>query len=346
LNLPLLLFFNILICNMKAIVLEAPGKPLTLKTVDIPALKPGEALVKIKAAALNRRDYWITIGKYAGIKYPTILGSDGVGVVAEVAGDEGQQWVGREVMINPGFGWGENSNFQSKEFKILGLPDDGTFAEYVKVQTSQLYPKPAHLTWEQAAAIPLAGLTTYRALFTKGSAAKGDKVLISGVGAGTGSLALQFAVSVGCEVFVTSGSAEKIEKAKQLGAAAGVNYKSADWAEELQALAGGFDVVIDSALGDGFAQFPDICNPGGRIVIFGGTAGNIPELNGRKIFWKQLQIIGTTMGNQQDFAAMVDLINKHQIIPVVDEVFALADAQLAIDKMANCSQFGKIVLLA
>ncbi|HAL83780.1 MAG TPA: alcohol dehydrogenase [Mucilaginibacter sp.] len=331
---------------MKAIVLEGPDQPLSLKEVEKPALKPGEVLVKIKAAALNRRDYWITIGKYAGIKYPIILGSDGAGLVAEAGSDAEKEWLGKEVIINPGYDWGSHPEYQSKEFKILGLPEDGTFAEYVRVRAEYLYPKPPHLSWEQAAALPLAGLTAYRALFTKGRAAKGDKVLIVGVGAGTGSFALQWALAAGCEVFVTSGSDEKIERAKQMGATAGVNYKSPDWAEVLQGLAGGFDVIIDSALGEGFAKLPDICNPGARIVLFGGTAGNIPELNGRKIFWKQLQIIGTTMGTNEEFKAMVDFVNKHKIIPVIDEVFPLADAEIAVQRMANSSQFGKIVLKA
>jgi len=329
---------------MKAIILEAADKPLALKEVDKPALKPGEVLVKIKAAALNRRDYWITIGKYAGIKYPIILGSDGAGIVAEAGSDAEKHLIGSEVIINPGYDWGDNENFQGNDFKILGLPDNGTFAEYVKVPAEHVHPKPACLSWEQAAAIPLAGLTTYRALFTKGRATKGDKVLITGIGSGTGTFALQWAVAAGCQVFVTSGSGEKIERARQMGAAAGVNYKAQDWAEQLQHLSGGFDVIIDSALGEGFAKLPDICNPGGRIVIFGGTAGNIPALNGRKIFWRQLQIIGTMMGSQADFKAMVDFLNAHNIVPVVDEVFALADAAKAIAKMEHSTQFGKIVL--
>ena len=329
---------------MKAIVLEAADKPLTLKEVDKPTLGEGEVLIKIKAAALNRRDYWITIGKYAGIKYPTILGSDGAGVVAEVFSEADKHWIGKEVIINPGYGWGDDPNHQSNDFKILGLPADGTFAEYVKVQAIHLHPKPAHLSWEQAAAIPLAGLTAYRALFTKGMATKGDSVLVTGVGAGTGTIALQLALAAGCRVFVTSGLGEKIERARHLGASAGVNYKSQDWAEQLEHLSGGFDVIIDSALGDGFAKLPDICKPGGRIVIFGGTAGNIPALNGRKIFWRQLQIIGTMMGSPDDFKAMLEMINEHEIVPVIDEVFPLAQAEQAVQKMGSSSQFGKIIL--
>ena len=329
---------------MKAIVLEAPDKPLVYKEVETPTLAPGEVLVHIKAAALNRRDYWITIGRYAGIKYPTILGSDGAGTVAEVGSDEDKHWLNKEVIINPSNNYGQSDNYQGADFKILGLPDDGTFAEYVKTRVEYLHPKPTHLTWEQAAAIPLAGLTAYRALFTKAKAKKGDKVLISGVGAGTGAFALQWAVAAGCKVFVTSGSGEKIDQAKHLGAAAGVNYKAQDWAEQLKLMAHGFDIIIDSALGPGFAKFPDLCNPGGRIVIFGGTAGNIPPLDGRKIFWKQLQLLGTTMGTHDDFTEMLQFVNKNKLIPVIDEVFCLKDAQKAIEKMGKSSQFGKIVL--
>ncbi|CAN5216690.1 zinc-binding dehydrogenase [soil metagenome] len=331
---------------MKAIVLEAADKPLVLKEVEKPTLLPGEVLVKIKAAALNRRDYWITIGKYAGIKYPSILGSDGAGIVAEVGSDAEKGWLNKEVVINPSHNWGNSPDYQSKDFKILGLPDDGTFAEYVKVKAGYLHPKPPHLNWEQAAAIPLAGLTAYRALFTKGRAKKGDTVLIIGVGAGTGTFALQWAVAAGCRVFVTSGKGEKIERAKHLGAAAGVNYKAQDWAEQLKHLAGGFDVVIDSALGPDFAKLPDLCNPGARIVLFGGTAGDIPALNARKLFWKQLQLLGTTMGTSDEFTAMLDFVNKHKIVPVIDEVFGLADAEKAVRKMQDYTQFGKIVLTA
>jgi zinc-binding alcohol dehydrogenase/oxidoreductase len=329
---------------MKAMVLESADQPLNLKEVSIPDLQPGEVLVQIKAAALNRRDYWITIGKYAGIKYPSILGSDGAGIVAGVGSDADKKWLNKEVIINPCHNWGSNAEYQNRDFSILGLPENGTFAEYIKVKTEYLYPKPSHLSWEQAAALPLAGLTTYRALFFKGKAKKGDKVLITGIGGGTGAFALQWAVAAGCQVFVTSGHGEKIERARQMGACAGVNYKAQDWAQELQHLAGGFDVIIDSALGDGFDKLLDISNPGARIVFFGGTAGNIPPLNGRKIFWKQLQVLGTTMGSPDDFKAMVDFVNLHQIVPVIDEVFSLAQAQKAIDKMENSSQFGKLVI--
>ncbi|PAW92525.1 alcohol dehydrogenase [Mucilaginibacter sp. MD40] len=329
---------------MKAVVLESAENPIVVKEVAKPVPGAGEVLVQIKAAALNRRDWWITQGKYAGIKYPTILGADGAGIVAE-AGEGAERWMGKEVIINPSHNWGDHPEYQGKDFKILGLPDDGTLAEYVLVKAEYLYPKPTHLNWEQAAAIPLAGLTAYRALFSKARLKKGDKVLIVGVGAGTGTFLLQWAVAAGAQVFVTSGSGEKIERARQLGAAAGVNYKAQDWAQELKHLAGGFDIVVDSALGSDFAKIPDLCNPGGRIVFFGGTAGNIPELNARPLFWKQLQLLGTTMGTQEEFKAMLQFVNEHKIIPVIDDVLPLAEAKTAFEKMGASKQFGKIVLV-
>jgi zinc-binding alcohol dehydrogenase/oxidoreductase len=329
---------------MKAIVLESAENPIVYKEVNKPVLQAGEVLVQVKAAALNRRDYWITVGKYGGIKYPTILGSDGAGIVAEVGEGVDAGLTGKEVIINPSHDYGASDDFQGKDFKILGLPEDGTFADYVKVKAEYLYPKPAHLSWEQAAAIPLAGLTAYRALFAKGHAKAGDKVLIIGAGSGTGTFLIQWAVAAGCEVYTTSGSAEKIALTKELGAIAGVNYKDEDWDKQLQQLAGGFDVVIDSALGEGFAKIPDICNPGAHIVTFGGTAGDFPAFNARRFFYKQLTLSGSMMGTVAEFEAMLNMVDKHQIVPVIDEVFPIADAKTAIARMERSAQFGKIVL--
>lgn len=329
---------------MKAVVLNEKNGSLRIQDVDNPVLNEGEALVRVKAAAFNRRDYWIQKGQYAGLKYPIILGSDGSGIVEEVFSSDNQSWVGQEVVINPSLNWGDNEAFQSKEFSILGLPQDGTFAEYVKVNVKNLHPKPKHLSFEQAAAIPLAGLTAFRALFSRADLKPGEKLLIVGAGGGVSSFALLMAKLIKAEVYVTSSSKEKIEKAKSLGASGGVNYCDENWAEQLQALAGGFDVIIDSALGEGFAHHLDLSNPGGRIVFYGGTSGNIPELDGRKIFWKQLSILGTTMGSPKDFINLINFINEHQLQPIVDSIHSFKDAENVIRMMDNSVQFGKIVL--
>jgi len=329
---------------MKAIVLDGIKEPLVWKDVPIPDLGKGEALVRIKAASFNRRDWWIQQGRYAGLKFPIILGSDGAGIVEAVDGSAYGGWIGKEVVINPSIAWGADEAFQQKSFSILGLPQDGTFAEYVRVPAANLYEKPQYLSFEEAAALPLGGLTAYRALFSRAGLSVGQNVLVVGAGGGVATFALQWAVHAGAKVYVTSGRADKIEQAVALGAEGGVRYTDDNWAQQLQEKAGGFDVIVDSALGDSFAHHLDLANPGGRIVFFGGTAGDLPTLNARKIFWKQLSLLGTTMGSPADFTHMLAFANQHRIKPVVDSVHPLAEAETALRKMDASAQFGKIVL--
>ena len=318
---------------MQALVLEAAHQAPQFKTISTPVASAGKQIVRIQAAALNHRDVYITQGLYPGVEYPVIPGSDGAG------------WLGeRAVIINPSLNWGDNPKVQQKSYKILGMPDAGTFAEYVVIPEDKIYDKPAHLNFEQAAALPLAGLTAYRALFTKCQLQAGEKVLISGVGGGVALFAMQFAVAAGAEVYVTSSSEEKIAKAVALGAKGGVNYKAEKWHKALLQLSGGVDVVIDSAGGAGFAAFPKVCNPGGRIAFYGGTRGAIQGLSPQIVFWKQLSIFGTTMGNDTEFAAMLAFVDDKKIVPVVDSVFALADGAKAFERMDQGLQFGKIVL--
>ncbi|SEA65286.1 NADPH:quinone reductase [Arachidicoccus rhizosphaerae] len=330
---------------MKAIVLNGIEAPLTLSEVPVPELEADEALVALRAAGMNKRDWWIYKGQYAGLKFPIILGSDGSGIVQSVGAGLPQSWIGQEVMIYPAAGWGTSEAHQNKDFQILGLPVNGCYAEFVKVKADMLYPKPAYLDFTQAAAFPVAGLTAYRALFVRAGWQKGDKVLISGVGGGAGTFALQYALAAGAEVWVTSGSAEKIQRAVNMGARGGANYKESGWAKALLAEAGSFDVIIDSALGDGFADLVTLAGWGARIAFFGGTAGNIPPLNGRPIFWKQISVLGTTMGSPRDFEAMLSFIQQHQVKPVIDEVFTLQEAGKAMERMSEAgSKFGKMVL--
>ena len=329
---------------MKAIVLNDKNEPFIWQEVEKPVPGAGEVLVNIKAAAFNHRDLWIQKGQYAGLRYPIILGSDGSGIVVELGDGVNDSWLNKEVIINPGMNWGNNPNFHDRHFKILGLPDNGTFAEYVKVPADYLYAKPAYLSFEEAAAIPLAGLTGYRALFTRGQVKQGDKVLITGIGGGVALMVLKMALAIGADVYVTSGSDEKIERAVALGAKLGVNYKISSWYKLFQSAVEGLDVIIDSAAGDDFKHLIELANPGGKIVFYGGTQGPMSTLNPQKIFWKHLSILGTTMGTQKEFAAMLSLFETHKIKPVIDEVFDMADAEKAIRKMDNAAQFGKIVL--
>jgi len=329
---------------MNAIVLKGVKRSLDWVTVPRPEPQAGEALVRIRAAALNRRDWWIQQGQYAGLRFPITPGSDGAGIVEAVGDQSDQAWIGREVIINPSLAWGEDERVQQPAFTILGLPQDGTFAEYIRIPVANLADKPAHLSFEQAAALPLAGLTAYRALFSRAGLRTGERVLVVGTGGGVATFALQFAIYAGAQVYVTSGSDAKINQAVALGAAGGVRYTDPDWSRQLQELAGGFDVIVDSALGEGFAHHLDLANPGGRIVFFGGTAGNLPPLNARKIFWRQLSILGSTMGSPADFAAMTAFVSRYQVEPVIDSIYPMEQADAAIRKMGEATQFGKIVL--
>lgn len=327
---------------MRALVLSGKNEPLVIQ--EKPDLTPGkgEAIIRIHAAALNHRDVWIQKGQYAGLKYPITPGSDGSGVVVN---DLTGTFTGKEVIINPAIHWGSTHSYQDpKDFRILGLPDDGTFAEYVKVPQQNIVERPSHLSFEEAAALPLAGVTAFRAVSTRAGVQPGEKVLITGIGGGVALFALQYAVALGAKVYVTSGSEEKIEKAIALGAIGGANYKNDKWGHNLQQLAGSFDVIIDGAAGDGMDELLNLATPGGRVVFYGATRGNPSALTARRIFWKQLNILGSTMGSPEDFQSMIAFIGQHAIHPIIDKVFPFAEGEAAMRRMDDAHQFGKIVI--
>jgi NADPH:quinone reductase-like Zn-dependent oxidoreductase len=322
---------------MRAIVLRELGGPaqFRLEEVEKPIPNAHEVLIKLKASALNRRDIYVRMGQYPGIKIPAIPGADGAGVLED----------GSEVIINPALNWGENENFYSKSFHIIGVPSNGTFAEYIKVPKENIFPKPAYLSWEEAAALPLGGLTAYRALFTRGKLQEGETVLIPGIGGGVASFLLQMAVAVKAKVFVTSSSEEKIRKAISMGASGGVNYKEEGWDRLLkEQMKGSADLIVDSVGGYSFSKLINIANNGGRIVSFGATAGPIPQIVMPKIFFKHLDILGSTMGSPRDFTNMLKLYEEHQLRPAIDSVFSLEEIQQAQDRIENGSNFGKVVL--
>lgn len=330
---------------MKALVLTSKEDGVVYHAdYPTPTAKTGEVRIKVLAAALNHRDVWIMQGQYAGIKYPTILGSDGVGIVDSVGEGVSADWLNKTVIINPNNEWGDKQRHQTKQYHILGLPKDGTLAEFVTVDADKVRLAPAHLTIEQAAALPLAGLTAYRALFGRAQLQAGEKVLISGIGGGVALFAMQFAIAAGAEVYVSSSSEEKIAHAVQLGAKAGVLYNQENWHKNFVKTYGEMDVIIDSACGNGFAALIDILGFGGRIAFYGGGQGAINGLNPQKIFWKQVSILGSTMGSDQQFVDMVEFVEKHQIVPVVDSVFSLEDGVSAFTRMANGAQLGKLVI--
>ncbi len=333
---------------MKAVRLNAIGGPqqLHVETIADPTPAAGEVLVNIKRAALNRRDVFISQGLYPGIVLPRTLGSDGCGIVAALGSGVTGPAVGTPVVIDPMLDWGADPRvWDATRSGLLGMPRDGTFAQYVTVPAQNVYPKPVHLSDAEAAAIPLAGLTAYRALIARGGVTPADVVLITGVGGGVQSFVLLFAVSLGARTIVTSSSDEKLERATAMGASVAINYKtSPNWSKDVRAAAGGDgpSLIVDSAGGETFSRCLDIARPGARIVTYGGTAPKA-EVRLFSIFWKHLDILGTSMGSAQDFGAMLRLFETG-IKPAVDDVVPMSDVAAAAERLDASLQFGKIVL--
>ena len=314
------------------------GGELRYEEAPDPIAGPGEAVVELRAAAVNRRDLLVRNppGPAYAFPLPFIPGTDGAGVRRDT---------GEEVVIYPGLCWGERDDAAGPEWGVLGGPEDGTYAELVKVPAENVFPKPARLNWEEAAAFPIAGITSHRALFAVGRLQAGETVLVLGAGSGVSTAAVQLAVQAGARVLVTSSSSEKIERAKELGAEGGVLYTEGDWAEAVRELTGGrgVDVVVDS-VGTTWADSLRCLRRGGRLVVLGGTGGPKVELDVRFVYLNWLSILGTTMGSARDFTALLEMVDEGSWRPVIDSVLPLAEADAAHERLRSGEHFGKLVL--
>jgi zinc-binding alcohol dehydrogenase/oxidoreductase len=308
------------------------GGALRHEEVADPEPAAGEVIVELRAAALNRRDLLVSDGVYP-FPLPLIPGSDGAGVRRDT---------GEDVVIYPALAWGPREEAHGPDFQILGGPRNGTYAELVAVPEANVFPKPERLSWEEAAALPLAGLTAYRALFARGGLSSGETVLVLGAGSGVSTFAVQLAAQAGARVLVTSSSDEKIERSQGLGAEGGINYSSGDWVAAVKEL-GGADLVIDS-IGSTWPQSLDCLRPGGRVVVFGATGGTEVTLPVRPFYFGQWSLLGTMMGSPSDFAGLLGALESGSWRPVVDSVVPLADAASALATMKAGSHFGKLVL--
>jgi zinc-binding alcohol dehydrogenase/oxidoreductase len=303
-----------------------------------PVPKANEVKIKLRAAGLNHRDIW-SLHRRGKDASPVVLGSDGAGVVVEVGQDVKDVLIGKEVIINPSLHWPDKSSAPPAEFEILGVPGDGTFAEYVTVPYENIEKKPPHLSWEEAGVFPLAALTAYRALFTRANLQAKQTVLIPGIGSGVATFVLQMTKAHGATTIVTSRSEAKLQFAQQLGADILLDTNS-DWEKALRGEK--VDIVIDSVGEATWQKVLQVLKPGGTIVNFGATSGKLVEINLQDFYFGQYNILGTTMGSREEFTEMIQFIEKHKIKPVIDRVFPLDETHEAFRRMDEGSQFGKI----
>lgn len=331
---------------MKALYLETADGPESVQVREIEAPEPraGEVRVSVKAASLNHRELFIAHGQYPGMSLPASLGCDGAGVVDMVGEGVTSAKVGDEVVLYPGRNWGENRHAPGADFGLLGMPFGGTVAQYVCVPAQNLAPKPGHMSFEEAAAVPLTGLTAWRALMFKGKLEPTDTLLISGVGGGVATFGLAFAVALGAKVYVTGENDDIIAQAVAMGAKGGLLYTDPEWRRQVAKLTGGVDVVLDGAPSPSFANYVRAINPGARIVIYGSTAGNDVKFNATDIFLKSASIVGSQVGDPQDFQDMLQFIGKHRIKPVIERAFPLSEARDALLHLRDGHKFGKIVV--
>ncbi len=328
---------------MKAIVLK---EDMNLELLDLPKpeLRKSEVLVRIAASSLNHRELWIQKGLYPGMTVPCTLGADGAGTIIDLGEAVNNEWLNQEVIIYPAYGWGEKEKAPSKKFRVLGMPDPGTLAELIAVPVENVVRKPKYLSWTQAAAIPVASLTAWRALTRHGQIGKGDNVLITGIGGGVAQAGLDIALAFGANVFVTSSSQQKIDFAKSKGAQEGVNYKDEDWCDQLKNLCDGIDIVLDSSPSSELDQYFKFMRYGGRIVAYGSTGSRKTTVNISKFFLRHIQFIGTAMGSPREFKELLDFMNTHKIVPSIHAEFSLEEGLQAFDELRKSQQIGKIVL--
>jgi NADPH:quinone reductase-like Zn-dependent oxidoreductase len=320
---------------VKAVRIHEDGGPEVLRYEDAPDPVPGagDVLIELRAASLNHLDLWVRKG-LPSVPKPRILGADGAGVV--VSGDGFDP--GTPVVINPGLDHGDG------RISVVGEHSDGTHAELIAVPREQVYALPDGIGFEEAAAFPLVFETAYRMLVTKAGLQAGEWVLIWGIGSGVSTAALAITKALGAHAIVTSSSPAKLERARELGADAALDHERDDVVAGVKEVCGGAHVVIEHVGEATWSRSLNAARPSGRIVVCGATSGPNPPAQLHRIWWKQLIVYGSTMGSREDFEAVYELISSGRVRPVVDEVFPLAEAATAHERMEAGQQLGKIVL--
>jgi len=327
-------------CLVKAVRIHEDGGPDVLRYEDVadPEPGPGEALVALRAAGLNHLDLWVRKG-LPSVPKPRILGADGAGAVVALGDGVDGLEVGQRVVLNPGIPHGERVT-------VVGEHTDGTCCELKAIAATQLYPLDASLSFEQGAAFPLTFETAFRMLVTRASLVEGEWVLIWGIGGGVALAAFEISRALGARTIVTSSSSEKLARATELGADAVVNHANADVVEVVKDVTGGrgADVVVETVGEATWERSLSAVAQSGRVVVCGATSGHSPPARLYRLWWKQLSVLGSTMGMPSDFEGAYELVRSGRARVHVDSVFPLADARRAHERLESGAQFGKVVL--
>jgi NADPH:quinone reductase-like Zn-dependent oxidoreductase len=330
---------------MKAARLVSSGETPAFRCVEVadPVPGTGEVVVDVVAAALNRRDWWLW--REAATPVPVTLGSDAAGRVSAVGPEIDAGLIGSEVVINPTLGWARGETVPGPAFEILGSPRDGTLAERVVVPVQNIAPKPARLSWEEAAALSLAGLTAWRATVTCARVTAGRRLLVTGAGSGVATFVVQIAAALGGEVWVTTSSQEKLQRLVDLGARGGALYTQPEWGDQLRdAAGGGFGAAVDSFGGSGWQSILPTLEWGGVLVNFGDTGAATATVTVSDVYWAWRSIVGTTMGSPEEYRALLDHVGAESWKPMIDSVFELDDIDAAARRLTHPDRFGKVVV--
>jgi NADPH:quinone reductase-like Zn-dependent oxidoreductase len=323
---------------MHAVVMDEFGAAEVLRPGDFPnpAERQGWVTVALRASALNWHDVLVRQGRYRS-PLPHIIGADGAGVRTDT---------GEQVVVLPSLNWGGSDEAPSRRWEILGDHSPGTYAELVSVPADCLAAKPAGFSWAEAAALPLVGVTTYRALFVRGRLRAGESMLVVGAGGGIATMAISLAVAAGAAITVTSSSSDTIERAVSAGARGGVLHSETEWPEHARAMSpnkAGFDLVLDPV--GRWSESVRALRPGGRLVVLGANAAETAPMDIRSFYFGQFDLLGTTMGSSRDFAGLLNMIDRCSVRPpVIDREFPLDRAAEAHQHLERGRTFGKCVL--
>jgi NADPH:quinone reductase-like Zn-dependent oxidoreductase len=326
---------------MRAVRIHEDGGPevLVLEEAPDPVPGPGEVLVRLRASALNHLDVWVRKG-LPSVPKPRILGADGAGVVEALGEGVSGFEPGERVVLNPGIEAGGG------RIHVIGEHGDGTNAELIAVPATNVHPIPDGLSFEEAAAFPLVFETAYRMLVTRAGLREGEWVLAWGIGGGVSTATLAIGKALGANVMVTSSSEAKLERARELGADATVNHATGDVKEAVKEATGGrgADIVVETVGEATWTTSLQVAAPGGRITVCGATSGPNPPAALHRVWWKQLSILGSTMGTGEDFAGAFELVKSGRARPVVDTVLPLEEIRVGHERLEAGEQLGKIVL--